>query len=69
MKNWSIRTVGIHTCRAWQLGTKFLPLDGISGKLSDVILVDADEHVLRLDVRVYNLALGVQVVKALQNLQ
>ena len=37
--------------------------------LPDVAGLDADEHVLRLDIRVDDLALRMQVVQSFQNLQ
>ena len=40
----------------------------LCGHLPNVRLVHADEHVLRLDVSVNDLTLGVQVVEALENL-
>jgi hypothetical protein len=41
---------------------------GVGRNLPDVRLAHADQNVLGLDVRVDDLALGVQVVKALQDL-
>ena len=42
---------------------------GVCGDLPDVSALDTDQHVLRLDVRVDDLALRVQVVQALKYLK
>jgi hypothetical protein len=42
---------------------------GVCRDLPDVAGLDADEHVLRLDVSVNDFALCVKVVQALQNLE
>ena len=46
-----------------------LLLERADRELEHLALVDAEQHVLGLDVRVDDLALGVQVVQALQHLQ
>ena len=51
-----------------QLPARFLTVFGVGRDLADVAALDADEDVLRLDVGVDDLALGVQVVEALENL-
>ena len=45
-----------------------MPLGGVGGQFADEGLVDADQDVLRFDVRVDYVALGVQVVQPLQYL-
>ena len=45
-----------------------MEVGGVRRDLPDVCLVDADEDVLRLDVSVNDLTLGVQVVQALEDL-
>ncbi len=57
------------TCGPGQLGAGFLHLNGVAGQLADVVLVDAEQDVLGLDVRVNDLALLVQVVQPRQRLK
>jgi len=45
-----------------------VPLRGVSGELTDESLVDADQYVLRLDVRVDDAAFRMQVVETLEDL-
>lgn len=46
-----------------------LLLERADRELEHLALFDAQQHVLGLDVRVNDLALGVQVVQALEHLQ
>ena len=57
------------TCRAGQLPARPVDVGRVCCNLPDVAGLDADEHVLRFDVRVDDLALRVQVVQSFQNLK
>lgn len=57
------------TCRAGgRCSASLLPLRRLCSHFLDVRLVDRQQNVLRFDVRVDDLALGVKVVKTLQDL-
>ena len=56
------------TCGPRELHAHLVEVGRLGGDLPDVGLVDADEDVLWLDVGVDDLALGVQVVEALEHL-
>ncbi len=45
-----------------------MKVGGVSGNLPNVTPIYADEHVLWLNVCVYDLTLGMQVVESLENL-
>ena len=51
-----------------ELHAHLVPLRSVGGQLADESFVDADQYVLRFDVRVNDPALGVQIVQALQDL-
>ena len=57
------------TGRLGQPPAGFLTVRRVRRDLPDVAALNADEHVLGLDVGVDDLALGVQVVQALKNLK
>ncbi len=40
------------TCGTWKLGARLLHLDGVARQFADVVLVDTQQDVLRLDVSV-----------------
>jgi hypothetical protein len=45
-----------------------VPLRGVSGELTDESLVDADQYILRLDVRMDDVTFCMQVVETFEDL-
>ena len=57
------------TCRAWQLGySELLPLSCLRSQAHDIVFVDTEQNVLRLNVCMDDGALVMKVVQPLQRL-
>ena len=55
-------------CGAWQSQTQLMAVGRLGGNPPHILLVNTDQHVLRLDVCVDDLALRVQVVQPFKHL-